>query len=112
MFARVVEFSPTSDAAAQFVQVIEETALRIVEAKAGCIAAFVELPENSEHVVLGISVWQSKSNAEWSGREYYPDVENMLRPFLKCSPELHTFEVREITDINVRARPMYRKQEG
>src|ERR1700687_3741459 len=99
MFARVVEFSPTSDAAAQFVQVIEETALRIVKAQARCIVAFVELPENSEHVVLGVSVWQSKSNAERFTRECYPDIENMLRPFLKCSPELHTFEVQEIRDI-------------
>jgi hypothetical protein len=102
MFARVVEFSPTSEAAShQFVRVIEETALRMVKAQAGCIAAFVELRGQA---VLGVSVWESKSDAERFSRECYSDIENILRPFLKCAPELHTFKVREIGSVVMRVR--------
>jgi hypothetical protein len=106
MFARVVEFSPVSDATSQFVRVIEETALRIVKAQAGCVAAFVELRGQT---VLGVSVWKSPVDAARYSQECYPEIETMLRPFLKCDPELHTFEVREIGSLVVRARAMVRR---
>jgi hypothetical protein len=106
MFARVVEFSPSSDAASQFVQVVQETALRIVKGQAGCIAAWVEL---REQVVMGVSVWKSTSDAARYSRECYPGIANMLRPFLKCDPKLHTFEAREIGSVVVRARAMVRR---
>jgi hypothetical protein len=106
MFARVIEFSPDSDAASQFVRVIEGTALRIVKAQAVCVAAFVELRGQS---VLGVSVWQSAADAARYSRECYPEIKTMLRPFLKCDPELHTFEVREIGSVVVRARAMVRR---
>jgi hypothetical protein len=109
MLARVVEYAPTSDAASQFVRVVEETALRIVKAQAGCVTAFVEL---RGQVVLGVSVWESTADAARFGRECYPEIKAMLRPFLKCDPELHTFEVREIGSVVVRARAMVRDITG
>jgi hypothetical protein len=107
MVTRVVEFSPTSDAAAQFVQVVEETALRIVKAQAGCIVACVQVRGK---VVMGLSVWKSKSDAERFSRECYADIENMLRPFLKCDPKLHTFEAREIESHTVCASRRLRNE--
>jgi len=92
MFVRLVEFSPTSDAATRFVQVFEQTVLRMVKTQAGCIGAFLEL---RGQVVMGVSVWESASDAERYSRECYPEIETMLRPFLKCDPELHTCEERE-----------------
>jgi hypothetical protein len=106
MFARVVEFSPASDAASQFVRVIEETVLRMVKAQAGCVAAFVELRGQT---VLGVSVWESTADAARYSRQCYPEIKAMLRPFLNCDPELHTFEVREIGSVVVRARAMVRR---
>jgi hypothetical protein len=105
MFARVVEYSPASDAASQFVRVVNDTALRIVKAQAGCVTAFVEL---RGQVVLGVSVWESTADAARYVRECYPEIRTMLRPFLKCDPELHTFEVREIGRVVVRARAIVR----
>jgi hypothetical protein len=51
--------------------------------------------------VLGVSVWDSKMDAERYSREYFPEIENMLRPFLKCAPRLRTFDVREIREVAV-----------
>ena len=109
MFARVVEYAPASDAASQFVRVVEETVLRIVRAQSGCVTAFVEL---RGQVVLGVSVWESTADAARFNRDCYPEIETMLRPFLKCDPELHTFEVREIGSVVVRARAMVRNMPG
>jgi hypothetical protein len=106
MFARVVEYSPASDAASQFVRAMEETVLRMVKAQAGCVTAFVELRGQA---VLGVSVWESTAEAARYSRECYPEIKAMLRPFLKCDPEIHTFEVREIGSVAVRARAMVRR---
>ena len=109
MFARIVEFSPVSDAAAQFVQVIQQTALGIVESQTGCVAAFVELPQCAGRAVLGVSVWKSEAHAEQFSRECYRQIENLLRPFLICRPRLHTFEVRGIDEVILRVSAMTRK---
>ena len=101
MFARVVQFSPDSDAAAEFVQLIQEKVLPIVCRQPGCIVAFVEPPRKASRSVLGVSVWDSKMDAERYSRECFPEIENMLRPFLKCAPKLRTFKVREIREVAV-----------
>jgi hypothetical protein len=90
MVTRVVEFSPTSDAAAHLVQVIEETALRMVEAQTGCMMACVQM---HGQIVIGVSVWKSASDAERYSRECYPDIVNMLRPFLKSAPKVYTSDL-------------------
>jgi hypothetical protein len=106
MFARVLEFSPTSGAATKLVQVIQETALRLVKTQAGCVTAFVE---RREDVVIGVSVWESKSDAERYCSECYADIENMLRPFLTCAPKLRTIEARKIESVTAGARGMVRQ---
>ena len=107
MFARVLEFSPTSEAAAKLIQVIEETALRMIKTQAGCVTAFVE---RHGDVVIGVSVWKFKSDAERYSSECYPGIESMLRPFLKCAPKLRTIEAREIERATVQARGMVRQR--
>lgn len=99
MVTRVVEFAPTSDAAAEFVGIIQGTALRIVRQQAGCIAAFVQV---HQQVVLGLSVWRSAADAERCSRECYPDIEQMLRGFLKCNPKVYTFHSRNIESVRAR----------
>jgi hypothetical protein len=76
LFVRLVEFSPSTDAAMQFVQVFEQTVLHMVKAQTGCIG-------------------DSALDAERYSRECYPEIETMLRPFLNSDPELHTCEERE-----------------
>ncbi len=93
MLARVVEFRPSSEAAAQFTKLVEVTVLGIVHTQAGCVAAFVQLHGES---VLGVSIWQSIAAAERYGRECYPDIVTMLRPFLMCDPKVSTFDTREL----------------
>ncbi|MGZ4836017.1 MAG: hypothetical protein ACXVZZ_10305 [Terriglobales bacterium] len=106
MLARVVEFSPASDAAAEFIEVMEATALRIVKAQAGCIAAFVQV---RGLVVVGLSIWESNSAAEQYNRECYPCVQEMLRPYLKCVPKVFTFDSQETETRDGRAQTVATK---
>ena len=106
MLARVVEFSPSSDAAAQFTKVVEVTALGIVAAQAGCAAAFVRTHGD---IVLGISIWTSTAAAERYSRECYPGIEKMLRPFLTRDPKVYTFDSRELESGRFPARAVASK---
>ncbi len=103
MLARIVEFRPASEAAAQFAKVVEETTLGIAQAQAGCVAAFIEAQEDC---VLAVSIWKSTNAVERYGRECYPELVKMLRPFLTCDPKVSTFDTRElnITDLPVQMR--------
>ncbi len=93
MLARVVQFMPSSDSAAQFTRIVEVTILGIVQAQAGCVAAFVEAHDDC---VIGVSIWQSPAAAGRYGRECFPDIMRMLRPFLACDPKVSTFDTREL----------------
>ena len=90
MLARVVEFAPNSDAAAQFVETVEATVLRIVRTQNGCIAAFLQV---RGEVIVGLSFWESTSAAERYSRSAYTDIVNTLRPMLKCAPKVCMYEV-------------------
>jgi hypothetical protein len=108
MFARIVELVATSDAAAEFVQVLHEKALPKIKAQAGCMGAFVEMPQGGS-VVIGLSLWESRRDAERFRVECYPEIEDMLLPFLKSEPRVRTIEVPEIGKIVVHARAMAAK---
>jgi quinol monooxygenase YgiN len=96
MFARVVEFLPTSEAAAQFVQIVQAKVLPNVKAQPGCVNASIEHLHNNEQVVLGVSVWNSKADAERYHLACYGEIEEMFRPFLKRKPTLGTFEGEDV----------------
>lgn len=91
MFTRVVEFSPASDAAAEFTKIVEQTGLG--KAQAGCIAVFVKAVGQS---VIAVSVWQCPASAERFARECYPSIVETLRPFLRCTPSVCTLDMRQL----------------
>jgi hypothetical protein len=78
----------------------------MIQTQAGCVTAFVE---RRGQVVIGVSVWESKSDAERYSIECYPDIEYMLRPFLECAPKLRTIEARKIESVAVQARGTVRQ---
>ena len=93
MFARVVEFTPVSGAAIDFVNVVEETALRLVKVQAGCIGAFVH---SVGRRVIGVSLWESSSAADRYQRVYCPAILAMLRPYLAAEPKVYLFSMMVI----------------
>ncbi len=105
MFARIVELVATSDAAAEFVQILHAQVLPKVKAQKGCLGAFVELPTGGA-VVMGLSLWESRRHAEHFRQGCYSEIEEMLLPFLKSKPTVRTIEVPEIGKIVVHARAM------
>ncbi len=99
MFARIVKFSPVSQAGAQFIGVLQNHVLRMIRAQEGCITALVQPAQPKTLYVIGISIWESKSFAEQFHRECYTDIEQLLRPLLECDPTLYTFEFKDTSTL-------------
>ncbi len=99
MFARIVKFSPVSQAGAQFIGVLQNHVLRMIKAQEGCITALVQPAQPKTLHVIGISIWESKSFAERFHRECYMDIEQLLRPLLQCDPTLYTFEFNDTSTL-------------
>jgi len=98
MFARVVEFSTRSDFGRDFIRVLLEKALPILEAQPGFVDASVLTTENDEpYGVLGVSIWRDRVRAERFAREQYPKIEEMLRPLLATAPRIRMFRVAAIS---------------
>jgi hypothetical protein len=98
MFARVAEFSTRSDLGRDFIRVLLEKALPILEAQPGFVDASVLTTENDEpYGVLGVSIWIDRVRAERYARNQYPKIEEMLRPLLATAPRIRTFRVAAIS---------------
>ena len=87
MIARIVEFAPTCEAAAEFVHAVEQTALRIAREQAGCIGTSIRLRGQS---VIGLSLWESPSAVT----RYDADLGKLLRPYLMREPRTYGFRLR------------------
>ena len=97
MFARVVEFSTRSDFGRDFIRVLLEKALPILEAQPGFVDASVLTENHEPYGVLGVSIWRDRVRAERFAREQYPKIEEMLRPLLATAPRIRTFRVAAIS---------------
>jgi heme-degrading monooxygenase HmoA len=98
MFARVAEFSTRSDLGRDFIRVVLEKVLPILEAQPGFVDASVLTTENDEpYGVLGVSIWRDRVCAERYARKQYPKIEEMLHPLLETAPRIRTFRVAAIS---------------
>ena len=97
MFARVVEFSTRSDFGRDFIRVLLEKALPILEAQPGFVDASVLTENHEPYGVLGVSIWRDRVRAERFAREQYPKIEEMLRPLLATAPRIRMFRVAAIS---------------
>jgi quinol monooxygenase YgiN len=100
MFARLVEFQLANDAALEFLLVIQKKVLPTVKSQRGCIDAFVLVSETDRRVVLGLSLWNSQSDAEQFQSEVFEDIERMLRHLLRRDPTISIFEALSCTNVS------------
>jgi hypothetical protein len=82
MFARVVEFIPKLEKKEEFVKVIRNQVLPILKKQTGFMEFLPFFPEMANEKVIAVTLWTEKVNAERYGREVFPKVEEILKPYL------------------------------
>ena len=96
MFARHVSIKLKAKSAPEFTSIIENEILPLLRKQTGFRdeITFVA-PERS--LALGISLWDTKGDAEAYNRAGYPEVLKGLSKVVEGTPEVETFEVANST---------------
>ena len=82
MFARIVEFVPKLEKKEEFVRVIKNEVLPILNKQHGFLEMMPFFPEIKYEKAITISLWTEKKDAERYEREWFTKVEEILKPYL------------------------------
>ena len=104
MYTRIVEITSKSGKARELCNAIEEKALPILKKQTGFVDETVLVSDAEPNQVLGLSLWNSKEDAERYHREQYPQVHDTLKHLLEGEPIIRTFDVQSSTTDWITAR--------
>src|SRR5271165_2570583 len=82
MFARIVEFIPKLEKKEEFVKVIRNEVLPILQKQTGFMELLPFFPETKNEKVIAVTLWTEKRYAQSYEREAFPKVEAILQPYL------------------------------
>lgn len=82
MFAYVNEFVPKLEKKEEFVKVVKNEILPILQKQTGFLEVLPFFPEINTEKALTISLWTEKRYAEVYEREWFPKVREILKPYL------------------------------
>jgi quinol monooxygenase YgiN len=82
MFARILEFTPKMEKKEEFIKTVKNEVLPILKKQTGFLEFLPFFPEIKTEKVLTISLWMEKKDADRYEHEWFPKVENILKPYL------------------------------
>jgi len=83
MFARILEFEVKLEKKEEFVKKMKNEVLPILKKQNGFLEVLPFFPEKiREEKALTVSLWATRPDAERYEREVYPQVQEILRPYL------------------------------
>lgn len=82
MFARILEFTLKMEKKEDFVRVVKNEVLPILKKQSGFLEILPFFPEITTEKFYVISLWTDKKVAERYQKEWFPKVEEILKPYL------------------------------
>jgi heme-degrading monooxygenase HmoA len=96
MFARMLEFVPKMEKKDEFIRVIKNEVLPIMKNQTGFLEILPFFPEVKTENVRIVSLWSERKHFERYEREWFPKVEEIIKPYL-TTPTTHHFYTLETT---------------
>jgi hypothetical protein len=96
MFARNVSFRLKPARSAEFTQLFDKDVLPLLRKQKGFQDEIVLVSPGGEDAI-GISLWDTKENAETYARASYAGVLKTLQPMIQGEPRVQTYEVSSST---------------
>lgn len=81
MYARILEFIPRLEERDEFTELINHKVVPILKKQKGFLDALLLFQINSEKAIA-ISLWTERTYAEPYEREWFPKVQEMMKPYL------------------------------
>ena len=96
MFARNVSFRLKSGRSAEFTKVFDKDVLPLLRKQRG-FQDEISLVAPGGEDAIGISLWDTKENAETYARDSYSGVLKTLQPLIQGEPLVQTYDVSSST---------------
>ena len=93
MFARIVEFIPKLEKKEEFVKVVRNEVLPILNKQTGFLEILPLEPETKTETMIIITLWAEKRDTERYEREVYPKVEAIVKPYLTTAVTFKHYNV-------------------
>ncbi|MGO9647382.1 hypothetical protein SBA1_1250002 [Candidatus Sulfotelmatobacter kueseliae] len=94
MFARILDFEVKMEKKEEFVKTMKNQVLPILKKQTGFMEILPFFPEKMrEERVFTISLWATKQDADRYEREFYPKINDMLKPFLTSPVEVNYYKL-------------------
>lgn len=83
MFARILDCAVKPEKTEDFVRVVKNEVLPILDKQTGFLEVLPFFPvQTKEERVITISLWATKADAERYEKEYYPKVQEIIKSYL------------------------------
>ena len=93
MFARILEFTLKTDKKEEFVRIVKNEILPILKKQSGFLDILPLIPEAKHEKFVTISLWTEKKDVEKYDRMVYPEIQQILKPFLLTPIEVRPYLV-------------------
>ena len=103
MFTRTVELTTKPRKAKELSNTINDKVLPILKKQTGFADETLLVSDTEPNLVVAISFWNTKEDAERYHREQYPVVQQMIRHLLDAEPVVRTFNVDSSTTHKIAA---------
>ncbi len=85
MFARIVELTPKVEKKEELIKAVRNEVLPILKKQPGFLEILPFLPESPTEKTIVVTVWSEKRDAERYEREAYPQVAEIVKPYLSTA---------------------------
>ncbi len=103
MFTRIVECQVKPDKREEVSNKLRNEVLPILQKLPGFVDMIALAHETEPERLVSISFWNTKEDAERYHREHYNRIVEMLKPHLKVTPKVDTFNVETSTTHRIAA---------
>ncbi len=103
MFTRIVEVTSKPGKSYEIADAIREEVLPILRQQAGFIDETVLVSDTEPNLVLAMSFWKTKEDAEKYHREQFARITQPITPLTEGAPMVRTFNVHTSTAHKIAA---------
>lgn len=93
MFAHMIQLAAKQGRAKELTKVLTERGLSILKQQPGFVQAIALLPENEQDQIVGISIWNSKADADRFTQGPSQQLLELYKPLLQAEPTFRSYNV-------------------
>jgi heme-degrading monooxygenase HmoA len=104
MFAGMILLSAIHGRSKELTKLMMEQSLSVLKEQPGFVQAIALTPENEQDEVVGISIWNSKADADRFTQGQSQQLLEFYKPLLQAEPKFRSFNVERTTTEVASAR--------